>query len=108
MASQDYIGFFNDDDSYHRDYVKEMLDNSLGMDAVYCGWNTYNRPSFSLGSSTSGNFIVNAVLAKEIGYPWRSYDADGMFINAIKQRTDKIKFVDKVLYFHNIRPHDLI
>ena len=101
LASGEYIGFFNDDDSYTYDYIEKMLAASVGNDAVYCGWSTYSKPTFTLGSSTSGNFIVKTTLAKEIGYPWRVYESDGLFIQEINKRTNKIAFVDEVLYYHN-------
>jgi glycosyltransferase involved in cell wall biosynthesis len=102
-ATGDYLGFFNDDDSYHLDYCREMLEAVVGSDVAFCGWNTYHKPSFSHGSSTSGNFIVKTDLAKKVGYNHRVYDADGLFINEIKRNTDKIVFVNKVLYYHNVQ-----
>jgi hypothetical protein len=54
-----------------------------------------------LGSSTSGNFIVRTKLAQLVGWTGRRYEADGDFINAIADVTDRIVKVNEVLYDHN-------
>lgn len=105
LASKDWLGFFNDDDSYDLRYLERMLDagNDLA-DVVYCGWNTFERPEFKLGMSTSGNFIVRTPLAKRIGYGSRKYEADGHFIDALRLSGARISFVPEVLYHHNYQP----
>jgi hypothetical protein len=97
-ASCEYLGFFNDDDRYHPSYVEKMLAHAPAG-AVYCDWNI-DGCEFRLGSSTSGNFIVLSRIAKEIGYPWRDYCADGYFINEIAARTTPVK-VTETLYEWN-------
>lgn len=100
LASKDYLGFFNDDDEYDCEYLEKMLHLAgLGAEAVYCDWFTGNV-GFRLGASTSGNFIVSTALAKEIGYPWRDYCADGHFINEIAKLTQPAK-VKENLYSWN-------
>lgn len=106
LAESDYLGFFNHDDEYELDYIEKMMRmaEAFGADAVYCGWTGVHGnpvPAFSLGSSTSGNFIVRTELAQEVGYLARSYEADGHFINALANRADGIGFVDEVLYHHH-------
>jgi len=99
LATKDFLGFFNDDDVYDRQYLEKMLALAEDSDAVYCDWNISNV-GFHLGASTSGNFIVRTQIAKEIGYPWRDYCADGHFINAIAARTTPAK-VREALYTWN-------
>lgn len=102
MANCEYVGWFNHDDSYSPTYIEEMVGEAdRGADVVYCGWSKLQRPTFSLNSSTSGNYIVNTALAREAGYTDRHYEADGTFINRIAGVAKSIKFLDKVLYFHN-------
>ena len=106
-ATGDYLGFFNHDDEYELDYIEKMLRKAAdtGADAVYCGWTgDFGNPwpSFGLGSSTSGNFIVRTELAQEVGYTERTYEADGHFINALANRAENgIEFVNEVLYHHH-------
>lgn len=109
MAQCDFVGFFNHDDFYEDDYIEEMMFQAEeGADVVFCGWTSGNggwgsdKPNFAGGSSTSGNYIVRTELAQRIGYPKDgAYESDGIFINALAKATDKIVFVDKVLYHHN-------
>ena len=102
LATSDYIGWFNHDDSYDPHYIAEMMwQAELGHDVVYCGWSKNATPSFSLGSSTSGNYIVKVDVARKAGYTDRHYEADGTFINRIAAVTQSIKFLPGTLYFHN-------
>ena len=102
LASSDYTGWFNHDDSYDKTYIEVMMSEAEdGHDAVYCGWSKDSAPNFRPGSSTSGNYIVSTTLAREAGYTDRHYEADGTFIEKIASRSKSLKFVPKVLYFHN-------
>lgn len=102
LASGDYIGWFNHDDSCHPDYVQEMMELAeSGNDVVYCGWSKDPRPSYRSASSTSGNYIVSTATAREAKYTDRHYEADGTFIDRISKLTQKIAFCNRVLYFHN-------
>lgn len=106
-AASDYLGFFNDDDSYEQCYVAAMMVAAAPVhaDVVYCGWNTYPKCEFRLGSSTSGNFIVRTQLAREVGYPAsRVYENDGHFIDALARKAETIVRVPDVLYAHNRQP----
>lgn len=101
-ATGTWVGFFNDDDSYVRDYVERMLAaTDPDVDAVYCGWSTYPDCDFRLGSSTSGNFIVRRSLAVTVGWTSRRYEADGDFIDALVDAGARTVKVPHVLYFHN-------
>lgn len=105
-TTSDYVGFFNDDDSYALDYIETMLAHAVSHDAdvVFCNWNTYPDCDFVLGSSTSGNFIVRTSLAKEVGYPsTRTYENDGHFIDALARVADPIMKVPEQLYRHNVQ-----
>jgi hypothetical protein len=108
LASSDFLGFFNDDDSYDLTYVEKMLAAVDGYDAAYCAWNTIPNCSFRLCSSTSGNFIVRTSLAKALGYPAErdsegrlKYESDGLFINAIAANGAVAPKVNEILYHHN-------
>jgi len=104
MARGDWVGFFNDDDSYSSDYLAKMLAAAAGADVVYCGWNTYPNCTFNLGSSTSGNFIVRREFGQNVGWTSRRYEADGDFIEACRANGALIRRIDEVLYAHNIQP----
>lgn len=111
MASGDFVGWFNDDDHYNISYIEKMMQAVEGHDAAFCGWNKVPRPSFRLGSSTSGNFIVRTSLARQVGYPSvrdgegrLKYDSDGHFINGIASHGSVAPLVEEVLYNHNHQP----
>lgn len=98
-ASGDYLGFFNDDDSYDVRYLEKMLAHAPAP-VVYCGWSEFEDCEFRVGSSTAGNFIVSAELAREVGYQGRDYAADGQFIGKLAERAQAVK-EPSLLYFHN-------
>lgn len=102
-ATGTFVGFLNDDDSYSRGYIEKMLTAARQhhADIVFCAWNEYPDCHFGLGSSTSGNFIVRTSLAQRVGWMSRRYEADGDFINALADATDRIVKVDEQLYTHN-------
>jgi hypothetical protein len=108
-ATGDWLGWFNDDDSYANDYLEKMLAVSKDQDVVYCAWNKIPECVWGLGSSTSGNFIILREVAQSVGYSYRNYEADGWFIAEVirwKGRGTasnplKITRVDEILYFHN-------
>lgn len=104
LANMDWVGFFNDDDSYDLGYVEKMLAATAEADVVYCGWSTYPQCAFRLGSSTSGNFIVRGLVGRAVGWISRRYEADGDFIDALAAATDRIVYVPQVLYTHNRQP----
>ena len=102
LATSDYAGWFNHDDSYEPNYIAEMMwQAELGNDVVYCGWSKAATPEFRSGSSTSGNYIVKVDVARKAGYTDRHYEADGTFINKIAAVANSIKFLPGTLYFHN-------
>lgn len=99
MAGEEWLGFFNDDDSYEPDYLEKMLAYPEA-DIVYCNWNGHNA-SLALGSSTSGNFIVRSGFARRIGYKHRAYEADGLFLEDLKRLNPRTQKVSESLYRHN-------
>lgn len=102
LATSDYIGWFNHDDSYSREYIGRMMSAvESGFDVAFCAWNSNTSPEFRASSSTSGNYIVKASVGRSAGYYDRHYEADGTFINRIAEKTSAIKFIPEVLYFHN-------
>ena len=105
-ATGDYLGFFNDDDSYTLDYLEQMLGTAArtGADVVYCGWNEQPNCQFHLGSSTAGNFVARTSVAQAAEYRERVYEADGHFIDQLAQKANQVVKVDHVLYFHNQQP----
>lgn len=111
LATKDFLGFFNDDDTYSMSYVEKMLDAVEGYDAAYCSWNSIPDCGFRLCSSTSGNFIVRTSLAQALGYPQDRddagrlrYESDGFFINAIAANGAVAPKVEELLYYHNFQP----
>ena len=105
LARKDWVGFFNDDDSYAVDYLEKMLAAGTDLvDAVFCAWNRIPGCHFGLGSSTSGNFIVRRELAQKVTYPTRRYEADGDFIEALNRAGARSVKVDEILYHHNHQP----
>lgn len=102
LATSEYTTWFNHDDSYDKDFILDMMESaSNGADVVYCGWSKSATPSFSFGSSTSGNYIAKTSYARRAGYTDRHYEADGTFINRLAALGGTITFLPKVLYFHN-------
>lgn len=104
VATGDWVGFFNDDDSYAPDYIEKMLSATESADVVYCGWSGKTDCTFNLGSSTSGNFIVRTDFGRWVGYHSRRYEADGDFIEECRAHDARIRRVDDILYAHNIQP----
>ena len=106
-ATGDYVGFFNSDDSYSPWYIQTLFEAAQfwGHDVVYCDWNTYPAGcEFRLGSSTSGNFIVSAELARRVGYPATPvYENDGHFIDALAAEAKSVFHWPHVLYEHNVQ-----
>jgi hypothetical protein len=103
-ATKDYLGFFNDDDSYHPAYLEMLMAAAerADADAVYCDWSGMSNCGFHAGSSTSGNFIVRTQLAREVGYPGtQNYENDGVFINRVQRAALTIVKIPQTLYHHN-------
>lgn len=104
LAQGEWVGFFNDDDSYSPEYLSRMLDQTEGADVVYCAWSTYPNCTFNYGSSTSGNFIVRSDFARGVGWTSRRYEADGDFIESLNEAGARVKRIDDVIYKHNQQP----
>lgn len=102
-AHCDYVGFFNHDDAYSVEYVEKMLAAAERerADVVYCDWNGRIDTEFTIGNSTSGNFIVRTPLAQGVGWNHRQYDADGLFISDLRATRPRIAKVPLSLYTHN-------
>lgn len=106
-AEGEFCGFFNDDDEYHDEYLEHMLNAVEGKDVAYCNWTEHNDAlrncDFQMADSTAGNFVFRTSLGRKVGYTDRVYEADGHFINKLRDATtpDRIAKIDKVLYYHN-------
>lgn len=103
LATEDWVGFFNDDDSYRDDYLEKMLAQTDDNDVVFCEWNENPACTFALYRSTAGNFIVRTEIARRVGWTSRVYEADGHFIEAVKASGARIAKVQDLLYFHNVQ-----
>lgn len=110
IATGDFLGFFNDDDSYTMDYIERMMGAVLeGYDVAYCAWNRIPQCEFKTHSSTSGNYIVRTGLARAVGYPTERdtsgrlrYDSDGGFITMLNDAGALVApKIEDILYFHN-------
>lgn len=102
LARAEVVGFFNADDSYDLTYVEKMMaEIEAGADVAYCSWNTIPHCDFAPGSSTSGNFIVRTDIARRAEYRDRHYEADGTFIERVREIA-RVARVDDLLYFHNV------
>lgn len=103
LVTGEWVGFFNDDDSYDRTYLERMLAEETEADVVYCAWNEQPSAPFAITRSTAGNFVCRTELAREAGWTDRHYEADGTFIERLKALTDRIVRVHTILYFHNVQ-----
>lgn len=120
LATGEWVGWFNDDDSYDPRYVEVMMGRAEAgvydpgleglcepdaVDVVFCDWNGPTEDcSFAYGSSTSGNFIVRTELARCVGWTSREYAADGIFIDALVAAGARVAKVPMRLYRHNEQP----
>ena len=107
IATGDFMGFFNDDDSYDLTYIEKLLNATEDgfYDVAYVGWNSIPYCEFRTHHSTSGNYIVRTSIARRADYEHRVYDSDGKFIESIKEIGAVVApRVDGVLYFHNHQP----
>lgn len=100
-ATSEWVGFFNDDDSYSRDYLEKMLTAGEGYDVVFCAWNEIPDCEFRGCSSTAGNFLVRTSLARQAGWEGRDYAADAHFIDALNVAGAVSVKVPEILYRHN-------
>lgn len=103
LASGEWIGFFNDDDSYQHDYLEKMLAAAGKHDVVFCEWNENPNCAFAIYQSTAGNFIVRTQIAKQVGWTSRVYEADGVFIEGLKAAGAGVVKIAERLYFHNVQ-----
>jgi hypothetical protein len=93
MVEDEFVGFFNHDDSYELSYIERMLGTAVkeGADIVYCGWTrrdalkeiTATLPAvFRPFESTLGAFIVRTSAMLEVGgFPVEVTDDLRMFMD---------------------------
>lgn len=103
LATGDWVCWCNDDDAYRDDYLEKMLVAATSaVDVVFCEWNENPGCDFAIYKSTAGNFIVRRDLAQRVGWSSREYEADGHFIEALKDAGAAAVKVDEKLYHHNV------
>lgn len=101
QANSEFMGFFNDDDSYSTDYIEKMMAKTDENDVVFCSWNEQPNCGFALGSSTAGNFIFRTAMGRNAGYECIGYESDGHFIERLRNQARQIAKIEEILYFHN-------
>lgn len=103
-ATGEWVGFFNDDDLYDPDYLRQMVEAAAGYDLVMCSWNERGGPVIHpkpvLNHVTAGNFLVNRRAAQQVGWNGRKYESDGYFIQDLVAAGATWTVVDRVLYWH--------
>lgn len=104
-AASEWVGFFNDDDSYVDHYLEMMLGRAEAEDAdvVYCAWNDCPHCAFIGWQSTAGNFLCRTELGRRVGWHGRYWHADATFIDALVETGARIERVDEILYHHNVQ-----
>lgn len=123
QATEDYLGFFCHDDSYHLSYIERMMEvaEAKQADIVWCRWLDIPRCTFTPCSSTLGNFIISRALFSQLkGFPELEFNApyklrdgrtlhivdhglrDAVFIDMCKEATTNIEHVPLMLYYHNV------
>lgn len=98
-----WVGFFNDDDRYHPDYIEAMTGTVGTLDLVMCRWDekgTVRWPTPTVGSCTAGNFLARTKLARQAGWSGRHYEADGQFITDLVAAGARWTVEDRLLYWH--------
>lgn len=105
LATCEWVGFFNDDDSYADNYLEVMLGRAAAedADAVYCAWNEQPHCRFVCFQSTAGNFLCRTELGQSVGWQGRFYEADGAFVDALVKAGARVARVDEILYHHNVQ-----
>lgn len=104
LATGDWLGFFNDDDSYDETYLKTMLAATDGVDLVLCGWFDGSGNPALPTRTTSGNFVIRRQLAQAVGYVHRIYQADNRFLEEAQAAGARVREVPDLLYQHNRQP----
>ena len=103
LATKDYIVFINADDEYHVEFLEKLSQHT--EDLIYCDFESHLAGRIiesypSMGTITSGNFIIKRELAQKVGWKHRDYLADGKFIMEIMEQQPTYVRVPEVLYYH--------
>ena len=115
-ASCEFLGFFNPDELFVKDYIQKLLSQTREADFVYCNyvgkrrktgehWLVYSSleniprgPSGLGGMITIDVFIVKSSLAKKVGYPEvNKYTGDWAFIGAVTAPPCRVSHVEEFL-----------
>ena len=116
-SSAEYTLITNDDNYYTPNFVQEMIGEARKSesDVVYCDMVhshiRYDQPN-PIGYQAfitkphinyidMGSFIFRTDLGKKVGFKSRSFEADGVFFEELKNNTERITKVKKILFVHN-------
>lgn len=88
FADGEFLCFCNADDEYDPHFLEIMVDTLREEEAdfTYCDWRDKTikfavaPSSLKKGGITSGNFMVRADIARYVGWRYREYSADWLFI----------------------------
>lgn len=102
-VTSDYFTFWNADDEYEPTFLEELT--KYDEDLIYCNYHSHLmkrvvKPTLSVGSMTSGNYLMKTDIANKTGYNHRHYEADGKFIEEAMEHIASHRHVDKLLYYH--------
>lgn len=109
-----YINFQNADNQLFPVFVQELLQPALDYDFDFVMCNLVHN--YALGKHYGAldsypqtnfidmaNFIVKTEIAQKVGFAWRDFAADGMFVEALMKEIPQNKKykIDKYLMVHN-------
>jgi hypothetical protein len=120
FVNSEWMGYFNDDDLYERDYIKIMMaaawpavcdvvhchfdhvDNSGRLHAEIFGQHFHAIHGACIKGSNVGNFIIRTEVARSVGYPSdQVYENDGIFIDRVRDSGARVVGIPQLLFHHN-------
>jgi hypothetical protein len=108
VSNEKYTCFLNCDDRYYPTFFEKLIEKAENenLDFVICNEKNNKFGGIlncqpQVNHISSGGFIAKTEFAKKIGYNYRSYQADGLFIEDLVKNQAKWGKVDEVLWEHN-------